>query len=144
MMDLGNFLIYERSKTHLTCLPAMGTTGLAVHGTLRCNGLYSENIIMLNFLSAGLVVTDSPTSHSSIWPCFEVAGRSERENVVAWGKALQQAATSSKAAKEQHALGLVDTEWGQDLPVEHWGNIPNVSACAWNVNSFVKSAGGDF
>ena len=66
------------------------------------------------------------------------------ENVVAWGKALQQAAALSKAASEQHALGLVDTEWGQDLPVEHWGNIPNVSACAWNVNSFVKSAGGDF
>ena len=65
------------------------------------------------------------------------------ENVVAWGKALLQAANSRGTVRERHALGLVDTEWGQDLPVEHWGNIPNVSACAWNVAAFVKSAAGD-
>ena len=43
-------------------------------------------------------------------------------------------------AKDGHAMGLVDTEWGADLPAEKWGNIPNVSACAWNLEGFLASA----
>ena len=63
--------------------------------------------------------------------------------MVAWGNALQAALDSSGVEGVQHALGLVDTEWGSDLPAQKWGNIPNVSACAWNVAAFLKSASTD-
>ena len=63
--------------------------------------------------------------------------RSETANVVAWGKALHA------SLGQKHALGLVDTEWGSNLLAENWGNIPNVSACAWNVDGFLQSTPAD-
>ena len=38
-----------------------------------------------------------------------------------------------------NALGLVDTEWGQWVPAEKWGNIPDVSAATWNLEAFLKA-----
>ena len=58
-------------------------------------------------------------------------------NVKAWGQSL-------RAAKKlgQHGQGLVDTEWGTGLSAHEWGNIPNVSACSWNVEAFLATAAG--
>jgi hypothetical protein len=55
-------------------------------------------------------------------------------NVHAWGKSL-------KAGKKlgSHALGLVDTEWGSHLAAADWGNVPDVAACAWNLDAFLDS-----
>ena len=38
-----------------------------------------------------------------------------------------------------NALGLVDTEWDQQVPAEKWGNIPDVSAATWNLEAFLKA-----
>jgi hypothetical protein len=38
-----------------------------------------------------------------------------------------------------NALGLVDTEWDQQVPAEKWGNIPEVSAATWNLEAFLKA-----
>jgi len=54
-------------------------------------------------------------------------------NVQAWGQALRAAKKLGK-----HGLGLVDTEWGTGLKPHEWGNIPNVSACAWNLEAFLS------
>jgi hypothetical protein len=106
-------------------------------------------------------INDAPelfASHGYDWvgsPWTETA------NVVAWGKSLRSAVSAhatlqllvmlksalkdcswlqKAAAKHGHAMGLVDTEWGDDLPAEKWGNIPNVSACSWNLEGFLASA----
>ena len=84
--------------------------------------------------SSVCLLTDSMAIHSTR---FDTDHRSETANVVAWGKALHA------ALGQKHALGLVDTEWGSNLPAEKWGNVPNVSACAWNVDGFLKSTRTD-
>ena len=61
-------------------------------------------------------------------------------NVAAWGRALLEARDANATQGHGRALGLVDTEWGSQLPAEHFGDIPDVAACAWNVAGYLNSS----